>query len=110
MVLPPCCYRLAAAAALQVLLGIWGNSDPNNIQHWLPLVTTEWPPTTDLQWDEPTSTCHNVAQGLQVGVLVVAGTSVGMDQCMEPSRAALSVVLSGERSGAHQRQHEAKDW
>ncbi len=50
----------------QVMLGIWGNSDPNNIKHWLPLVTTEWAPTTDLQWDEPTTTCRNVAKGLQV--------------------------------------------
>lgn len=51
---------------LQVVLGIWGNSDSNNIKHWLPLVATAWPPSTDLQWDEATSTCRNVAKGLQV--------------------------------------------
>jgi hypothetical protein len=61
-------YCIALCVVPQVLLGIWGNSDPNNIKHWLPLVTTEWPPTTDLQWDEPTSTCSNIPKGLQVRV------------------------------------------
>jgi hypothetical protein len=55
-----------AIGTVQVLLGIWGNSDSNNIKHWLPLVATGWAPSTDLQWDEATSTCRHVAKGLQV--------------------------------------------
>jgi hypothetical protein len=51
---------------MQVLLGMWGNAEPANIHQWLPLTTTDWPPTADLAWDEATATCHNVASGLQV--------------------------------------------
>jgi hypothetical protein len=51
---------------LQVMLGIWGNSDSNNIKHWLPLVAADWPPSTELQWDEASSTCRNIVRGLKV--------------------------------------------
>jgi hypothetical protein len=51
---------------LQVLLGMWGNADPHNINHWLPLATSGWPPSADLQWDEAKGTCRNIAKGLQV--------------------------------------------
>ena len=54
--------------ALQVMLGVWGNSDSNNIMHWLPMVAADWPPSADLQWDEASSTCRNIAKGLQVGL------------------------------------------
>lgn len=53
--------------ALQVMLGIWGNSDSNNIKHWQPVVAADWPPSADLQWDEASSSCRNIARGLQVG-------------------------------------------
>lgn len=61
----------------QVLLGMWGNSDPNNIKHWLPLVTTDWPPSADLQWDEATTTCRNMATGLNVRLLTGVAYSDG---------------------------------
>jgi hypothetical protein len=50
----------------QLLLGVWGNSDPANIAAWLPLAASGWPPATDAVWDEAASTCHNMATGLQV--------------------------------------------
>lgn len=64
--------------ALQVMLGIWGNSDSNNIKHWLPVVAADWPPSADLQWDEASSTCRNIARGLQVGLI---GTPTHMCGC-----------------------------
>jgi hypothetical protein len=45
---------------------MWGNADPHNINHWLPLATSGWPPSADLQWDEARGTCRNIAKGLQV--------------------------------------------
>jgi hypothetical protein len=55
---------------LQVLLGMWGNSDSNNVKHWLPLMTAaDWPPSADLQWDEASSTCRNLATGLKLRLL-----------------------------------------
>lgn len=45
---------------------MWGNADPHNINHWLPLATSGWPPSADLQWDEAKGTCRNIAKGLQV--------------------------------------------
>lgn len=50
-------------------MGIWGNADPNNVKHWVPLATTGWPPSTDLQWDEGTATCRNIATGLEARLL-----------------------------------------
>lgn len=70
-------YADVGCAGVQVLLGIWGNADPNNIKHWLPLVAPEWPPSTDLQWDEATSTCRNVPTGLKLRLLTGVAYSEG---------------------------------
>eukprot|EP00878_Enallax_costatus_P044555 GHUV01053224.1.p1 GENE.GHUV01053224.1~~GHUV01053224.1.p1 ORF type:complete len:376 (+),score=106.66 GHUV01053224.1:240-1367(+) len=53
----------------QVMLGTWGNSDPTNINQWVTLKSSNWPPTADLEWVEATGTCNNLVTGFSFNIL-----------------------------------------
>jgi tectonic-1/3 len=54
---------------LQVVLGIWGNSDSTRVSQWVPVQSSGWPPGTDLDWDEATATCSNVITGFDINIV-----------------------------------------
>jgi tectonic-1/3 len=56
-------------AAVQVVLGIWGNADSTRVNQWVPVQSSGWPPGTDLDWDEATATCSNVITGFDINIV-----------------------------------------
>lgn len=74
------------------MLGIWGNSDPANINQWVTLKSSDWPPAVNLEWDEATSTCNKVVTGFNLNLLTGVAWAAGNLQ---------SKVLYGQMCFAH---------
>lgn len=52
-----------------MVLGIWGNADNTRVSSWVPVLSSGWPPGTDLEWDEATATCSNVITGFDINMV-----------------------------------------